>query len=254
MNRRLLPPVVGVVGFVATWEAFVRVFHVKRFILDAPSRAITFLVQHWGLYQRNAITTVGHASLGISISLLVGLLIGAVLAASAFLERAAEPVLMMVQVAPWFAYFFSIVLWLHAGDRPVIFLVALACFPAFTFAAVDGMRSADHAARELLASVSASRIEVLWRLRLPSALPFIFNALRFNLGLALAASYYGETASRGNAGLGWLGNGYSVGQKAAGLWATVLMMVIVGSAGLILLSLARRRLLHWHPSQRLQRG
>ena len=88
-----------------------------------------------------------------------------------------------VLVAPWVAYFTSIVLWLGRGDPPVIFLVAFVTTPAFVFATVAGMRSADPAARELLASVDASRFEVLWRLRLPSALPSILAAARYNVGL-----------------------------------------------------------------------
>ena len=84
----------------------------------------------------------------------------------------------------------------------MIFLVAFVTTPAFVFATVAGMRSADPAARELLASVDAGRWEVLWRLRLPSALPSIFAAARYNVGLALAASYYGEGGNLTTSGLG----------------------------------------------------
>lgn len=248
--KRLAPPIVGIVVFLATWEGFVRFLHVRRFILDAPSRALTYLLHHHELFQRNGWVTVQHASIGLACSLLVALLLGAVLASNALLERAAEPVLTMVQVAPWFAYFFSILLWLGSGAKPVVFLVALACLPTLTFAAVDGLKSADPAARELLASVDAGRFDVFWRLRLPAASPAVFGALRFNVGLALAAAYFGETGNLDNRGLGALGNGFAAGQKAAPLWATVLAMVILGSIGLILLALVRHRLLHWHASQR----
>ena len=74
----------------------------------------------------------------------------------------------------------------------MLFLVTLVAVPAFTFAAVTGLRSSDPAARELLASVNASRPEVLWRLRLPSALPVLLATSRYVIGLALAAAYYGE--------------------------------------------------------------
>ena len=142
------------------------------------------------------------------------------LASSRFLEQAAQPVLIGVLVAPWIAYFSSIVLWLGSGDPPVIFLVAFVTTPAFVFATVAGMRSADPAARELLASVDARRVEVLWRLRLPSALPTILAAARFNLGLALAAAYYGEGGNLTNAGLGAAGR-RAIGQNADALWATI---------------------------------
>ena len=59
-----------------------------------------------------------------------------------------------VLVAPWIAYFSSIVLWLGSGDPPVIFLVSFVTTPAFVFATVAGLRSADPSARELLAAFS----------------------------------------------------------------------------------------------------
>jgi ABC-type nitrate/sulfonate/bicarbonate transport system permease component len=48
--KRLAPPVVGIVVFLTAWEGFVRVFHVRRFILDAPSRALAYLFQHHELF------------------------------------------------------------------------------------------------------------------------------------------------------------------------------------------------------------
>ena len=154
-----------------------------------------------------------------------------------------------ILVAPWIAYFTSIVLWLGPGDLPVIFLVAFVTTPAFVFATVAGMRSADPAARELLASVDAGRVEVLWRLRLPSALPTILAAARYNLGLALAASFYAEGGNQTTAGLGAAGR-RAIGQNADVLWATILCTAALGAVFLGLLSLVERLVLRWHVSQR----
>ena len=139
------------------------------------------------------------------MALTISLVVGAVLASSRFLEQASQPILVLILVAPWVAYFTSIVAWLGRGDPPVLFLVTLVAVPAFTFAAVSGLRSSDPAARELLASVNASRTEVLWRLRLPSALPVLLATSRYVIGLTLAAAYYGEGGNltvgrRGRAG------------------------------------------------------
>ena len=240
---------VGVVVFGALWELYVRLFDVQRFILLAPSTIVRELADRPRFYIDAAMVTAWHSVAGIAISLVVAILIGAALASSRFLEQAAQPVLIGVLVAPWIAYFSSIVLWLGSGDLPVIFLVAFVTIPAFVFATVAGMRSADPAARELLASVDASRPEVLWRLRLPSALPTILAAARFNLGLALAAAYYGEGGNLSNEGLGAAGR-RALGQNADALWATILTMVALGAILLGLLSVVERLALRWHVSQR----
>src|SRR5690606_2669594 len=111
----------------------------------------------------------------------------------------------LVQVAPFVAYISSVVVWLGAGDPPVRFMTALVCVPAFVFAAVGGMRSADPASRELFASVDASRWQVLWRLRLPSAMPSLLTTARYNTGLALIVAYLVEGSNFADEGLGAIG-------------------------------------------------
>ena len=177
-RRVLLAAVTGVVVFGLAWELFVRVFDVEPFILLPPSEIVAELFERPRFYAEAAAVTGYQAASGLLISLAVTLVIGSLLAAWRFLEQAAQPVLVLILVAPWVAYFSSILVWLGRGDPPVIFLVAFVCMPVFVFAAVAGLRSADPAARELLASVDASRVEVLWRLRLPAAVPSLLATAR----------------------------------------------------------------------------
>jgi len=239
----------GIIVFGLLWELFVRVFDVQRFILLAPSTILRELADRPRFYLDAVAVTARHAAAGIAISLVVAVLLGAIVASSRFLEQAAQPVLVGVLVAPWVAYFTSIVLWLGRGDPPVIFLVAFVTIPAFVFATVAGMRSADPAAHELLASVDAGRWEVLWRLRLPAALPTILAAARYNVGLALAAAYYGEGGNLTVAGLGAAGK-RAIGQNADVLWATIVATATLGALFLGALSLIERVALRWHVSQR----
>ena len=248
-RRIVLAGLTGIVAFGLLWEAFVHLFDVRPFVLLPPSRILEELAERPSFYLEAAAVTARHAAAGIAIALVVAVLIGAVLASSRFLEQAAQPVLIGVLVAPWVAYFTSIVLWLGSGDPPVVFLVALVTTPAFVFAAVTGMRSADPAARELLASVDASRLEVLWRLRLPSALPGILAAARYNVGLALAAAYYGEGGNLTTSGLGAAGR-RATGQNADVLWATILATVALGAIFLAVITVIERVALRWHVSQR----
>lgn len=248
--RMVFASVVGVAVFGALWEALVRVADVREFILLPPSKIVAELGDEPRRYFEAALVTGRHAGVGLLISLAVSLVGGALLATSRFLEQASQPVLVLVLVAPWVAYFTSIVTWLGRGDPPVLFLVSLVSIPAFTFATVTGLRSSDPAARELLASVNASRLEVLWRLRLPSALPGILSTARYVVGLTLAAAYYGEGGNLANEGLGMIGRRAASQSLGRPLWATVIATVILGVLGLALLSLIERMLLGWHVSQR----
>lgn len=254
MSRRAVAPLVGITVFLGLWEGFVRVFHVRKFVLRAPSAALGHLWRFRSDFARAGWVTVQHAALGLGLALAVSLVVGAALSSSRFLEHAVQPVLTLVQVAPWFAYVSSIVLWLGAGTPPAIFMVTLVCSPAFVFATVDGMRSVEPAALELFDSVDANRWEVLVRLRLPAAAPTLFTTARFNLGLALAAAYYVEGANFANEGIGWIGRTAASHNEADALWAAVFAMAILGITGLLLLSLLERTVLHWHAAQRSRPG
>ncbi|MDO8363206.1 MAG: ABC transporter permease subunit [Actinomycetota bacterium] len=253
MTKRILAPIVGIVVFLAAWEGLVRAFKVRRYILRAPSSAVRYLWRFRSDFLDAAGTTAQHAAIGLLISLAVALLVGAVLASNRFLEMATQPVLVLVQVVPWIAYVASVVVWLGAGNGPVLFMVALVCLPAFVFATVDGMRSVEPASLELLASVDAGRWETLRRLRLPAAAPTLFTAARFNIGLALATTYYVEGSNADNQGLGYIGiRAASSSTGADRLWATVFAMAMLGVIALAVLSWAQRTLLHWHAAQRSQ--
>ena len=251
--RVVFASVVGIIVFGVVWEVFVRVADVAEFILLPPSKIVAELAENPRMYFDAALVTGRHALVGIALALTISLLVGALLASSRFLEQASQPILVLILVAPWVAYFTSIVAWLGRGDPPVLFLVTLVAVPAFTFAAVAGLRSSDPAARELLASVNASRLEVLWRLRLPSALPVLLATSRYVIGLALAAAYYGEggnLTSVGEGGLGTIGRSAASQSQGRPLWATVFATVLLGVVGLGLVSLVERVLLRWHVSQR----
>lgn len=252
MNRNLRVVVAGAVGlavFGVLWELLVRLGDVQPFVLQAPSRIVVELLADPGTYAEAAWVTVRHAVTGLAISLALSVVLGGVLAASRFLEEAAQPVLILVLVTPWVAYLTSVVIWLGPGDPPAFFLVAFVTLPAFTFAMVSGLRSADVAARELFASVDASRLEVLWRLRLPSALPTVFASARFNVGLALAAAYFVEGGNLTNAGLGAIGRRAASLNAGDVLWATIAATALLGIGLLVLLTVAERVLLRWHASQ-----
>lgn len=245
-----LATVVGTVVFGAIWELTVRLFDIDEFVLLPPSKIVTELRARPRFYFDAALVTGRHALIGLGLALGVALVLGAILAASRFLEQAAQPMLILILVAPWIAYFLSLVAWLGGGEAPVLVLATLVSVPAFTFATVTGLRSADAATLDLLASVDASRGEVLWRLRLPSALPHILSTSRYVVGLSLAAAYYGEGGNLRTEGLGMIGRRAAANSQGRPLWASIFATALLGVVGLGTIAVVERVLLRWHVSQR----
>ena len=249
-TERVVAPLGGVLVVGVVGELAVRVFDIRRFVLLAPSAILTELADAPGYYWSNAVVTGWHVLVGLSLSLLLAVGVGSVMASSRFIEEATQPVLVLVLVTPWVAYITSVVLWLGGGEQTVLFMVALTSFPVFTFGVVGGMKSADPAARELLASVDARPWEIFWRLRLPSALPSIFTTARFAMGLGLAAAYFSEGSAFVTEGLGYIGQRAAAFNNAEALWATIVSSALLGIAGLVVITVLERLLLRWHSSQR----
>ena len=247
---------IGLVTFGVFWELLVRVRDIKPFVLIAPSEIVSEIADNPTFWLEATWRTAWHTVVGVSIAFVLAVVVGAVLAAYRPLEWAAQPVLVLVMVTPWVAYITSVVLWLGRGTPTILFMISFVTFPPFAFAAVLGMRSADVAAREVLASVDTPRHEVLWRLRLPAALPSLFTAARFTVGLGLAAAYFSEGGSSSSDGS--LGD---VGKRAAAnstgyeiLWGSIVCAAVLGVALLVAVTTVERRLLSWHESQRITIG
>jgi NitT/TauT family transport system permease protein len=249
-TRRIAAPIVGIVAFGLFWEALVRTLDIRRFVLLAPSKIIAELADAPDYYWSNALVTARHMVVGLGISLVLAVVVGSLMASSRFVEEATQPVLVLILVTPWVAYITSVVLWLDGGESTILFMVAFTSFPVFTFGVVGGMKSAEPAARELLASVDARRWEVFWRLRLPSAGPSIFTTARFAMGLGLAAAYFSEGLAFVTEGLGYIGQRAAAFNNAEALWATIVSSALLGIVALFVISVLERLVLRWHVSQR----
>jgi NitT/TauT family transport system permease protein len=241
--------VIGGVALVLIWEGLVWLLDVRPMVILAPSRIVSTFTDDPRPYLHDTWVTAQHLAIGITISLVISLLLGALLAASRILEHASQPLLVLIMVTPWVAYITSVVLIVGSGRPAVIFLVAFVTIPAFVYGTVGGMRSADPAARELFASIDASRWEVLWRLRMPSALPSLFTAMRFNIGLGLGAAYFAEGAALRLDGLGDTGRRAASFSNGEALWTTILCAALLGIAAQVVVAMAERWLLRWHQSQ-----
>jgi NitT/TauT family transport system permease protein len=249
---RWLAPVVGIAAFLGVWELFVRVFDIPEFELPAPSAILANMRDDPGFYLRNTWVTFREAALGFTVAAVLALVVATVAAASPFLERALEPLVVLFQVTPIIAYAPAIVLWVGTGFRPILIITVIVCFAPFFFNGVTGLLSVDPAALELLRSVDASPREVFWRLRLPNALPYLFAAARIAVGLALVGAVLGEFFALVPSGLGVAIKKAQAFTDTLQLWGSIFSLALLGSVIILLLGVLERNLLRWHASQTLR--
>lgn len=237
-----IAPVLGSLGFLALWEGSVRLFNIPSYELTKPSTAVRIVAAQPGFFWRNAWPTITEAGLGLLLALAVSIFLGALMAESRFLERAFAPLVVLLQVVPLVAYATTLVVWLGVGLRPIAVVAAVVCVAPLLVNVVAGLRSADPAAVELLRSVDASRWEVLVKLRMPSALPFLFAGLRTAVGLALVGAMLGEWFAVVQDGLGfWIRRAGAEGlTRRPLLWGFVLVAAAIGVVGVLLVAALER--------------
>lgn len=246
MSARWLAPVVGVAGFLLAWELLVRGFDVQAFELPAPSRVLAHLADDPSFYARNAWVTFREAALGLALAFVAALVLAIVAAQVPFVERALHPVVVLVQVTPVIAYAPAVVIWLGAGMAPILLLTVLVCFVPFFFNGVTGLLSVDPATLELLESVNARRHEILWRLRLPHAVPYLLAAARIAVGLALIGAVLGEFFALVDEGLGVAIKKAQAFNDVDQLWGAIFTLALLGSLMIGALDLLERAVLRWH--------
>jgi len=191
-----------------------------------------------------ALFTFREALLGFAVGGLLGLLLGVGFVHSRLAERAFVPYVVASQTVPILAISPLIVVATKAGWLSVTIVSAYLTFFPVTIAALRGLRAADPRAFELMRSYAADRRQVLWKLRLPTSVPYLFGALRVAAASAVIGALVGELPSGIPDGLGSALLNYNqyYTQGPERLWATIIMCSILGLGFVGLIRLAEARL------------
>jgi NitT/TauT family transport system permease protein len=180
-----------------------------------------------------ALFTAKEAAVGFALGASVGFLLGVILAHSRLLQRGFLPYIVASQTIPILAIAPAVVVWL--GDRtPQWFAVSviaayLTFFPV-TINTLRGLTSADPRALELMRSYAAGPFDVLWKVRIPTALPYIFTAFKIAATAAVVGAIIGELPASIQDGLGGaiLNFNQYYSTTPTSLWATNLIAALLG--------------------------
>jgi NitT/TauT family transport system permease protein len=204
IRNRLTPflPTLALLGAVLLgWELAVRLWQVPTYLLPGPSAVAARLVGDPSFFAREGMVTLGEALGGLIIGGVLALGAGLMMAQWRWLERALLPVAVVAKVTPVVVIAPLFVLWFGFGAWPRLLIAALLAFFPILIGAVAGLRSVPTAAREVLLTLDASTVDEALLLRLPSALPQLFAALKVATTLALLGAVVAEWVG-GDRGLG----------------------------------------------------
>src|SRR5579872_5655009 len=197
---RIALPIVVLMIVLLIWEAIVRLNHIPAYVLPGPGLILRTLIDDWQLLSESLVVTMATTVEGFLLAAAGGVGLAVLFNQSRLLEYSLYPYAVILQVTPVVAIAPLLLIYLpqHAAVLACAWIVAF--FPVLANATL-GLNSVDRNLAELFSLYGASRLQVLWELKLKAALPQMLAGVRIAGGLSLIGAVVAEIAA-GSAGAG----------------------------------------------------
>ena len=236
------------------WQVVVDALAIPAVLLPSPARVGHALAGNPGLlWQDFRQTFLKSVLAGFALGSASGFLVAVLVERSPFLQRGLLPLGSLVSAVPIVGIAPIMVMWFGFDWQSKAAVIVVMTFFPMLVNTLAGLNEAGAIERDLMRSYAADYWQTLVKLRLPAALPFIFNALKINSTLALIGAIVAEFFGTPIVGMGFRIS-VEIGRMNLDMvWATIAVAALAGSMFYGLLALVERGLTFWHPSYRQRR-
>ncbi len=247
--ERIASPVLFGLMILWAWEMLCVGLHVPFILLPPPSAIGLALVRNLGILGSDFDQTFLHAVIaGYVIGCGAGFLTAIAIDRSAFLQAGLTPLANMFSAMPIVGIAPIAIEWFGFDWPSKAAVVALMTVFPMLVNTQAGLREAGGMERDLMRSYGASYWQTLFQLRLPAAMPMIFNALKLNSTLALIGAVVAEFFGTPTRGMGFRISTESARMNLDIVWATITLAALAGGLSFALIAWGERVVTFWHPS------
>ena len=248
---RLAVPLIFGATLLGMWELLVRGLDVPPVILPQPSQICATFAGNLGLLWGDFVQTILKGALsGYAIGCGAAVLTAIAVDRNDYLRRGLMPLGNFMAALPIVGTAPILVMWFGFGWQSKAAVVVLMVYFPMLVNTAAGLSDTSAMQRDLMRTYAASNAQALTKLRLPAALPFVFNGLKICSTLALIGAIVAEFFGSPTQGLGFRIS-TSIGQLDLGMvWAAILVSALSGTAFYGLVAWAEARATFWHASQR----
>lgn len=244
-------PVIFGVTLLVLWEGITRGFNVPAVLLPPPSaiwaRITTSVDILWADFTQTFLKAV---LAGYTIGCGFGFITAIVVDRIPFLRRGLLPIGNLVAALPVIGIAPILVMWFGFDWPSKAAVVVVMTFFPMLVNTVAGLEASGAMERDLMRTYAANYWQALIKLRLPAAMPFIFNALKINSTLALIGAIVAEFFGTPIVGMGFRIQTEVGRMNIDMVWAVIFVAALAGSLSYGLLALLERAVTFWHPSYR----
>lgn len=245
--------VVSFVVLFVIWEVAVRSIGVPVYLLPPPSIIWLEFLGRWERVLDHTVVTSQEIVVGYVTAVAISVPLAVMTAYSRVVENTIYPLIVFLQIVPKIAIAPLFIIWFGFGFTPKVLLVFLLSFFPIVVASIAGFKSIDDETMELARSTGASEWMTFRKIRLPHAMPSIFTGLKVAAALSSTAAVVAEFVAS-DKGLGYLLLEFNGDLETPMVFATIIVLSIVGLLVYYIVELIEKIAIPWHVSQRGDQG
>ncbi|WP_419467769.1 ABC transporter permease [Avibacterium paragallinarum] len=230
--------------FALCWQGAISIFAIPHYLLPEPVAVLNEVSSQWDLLFMHAKITLWEILLGLVLGFLFGLLSALLLASSQTLSAFLLPILIASQAIPVFAIAPLLVLWFGYGIASKIAMTILIIYFPVTAACYDGLRNTPKQWLELAQTMGISSRQLLFKVRLPAALPALASGLRIAVSVVPIGAIVGEWVGSSQ-GLGYLMLQANARIQISLMFAALFILVVIALLLYFVIDKLLHRIIPW---------
>jgi NitT/TauT family transport system permease protein len=244
---RLLKVTLTLIALLVLWEIACRGFQVPSFLVPAPSDIGARLYEKRDLYLGHTWITLYETLAGFALAVVIGVIAAALIVVIPAVRDVVMPLLLIAQLVPKVAIAPILLIWFGYGLLPKILIAFLVAFFPIVVNVATGLAAVERELLDLGRSLEATRWQIFWKFRMPTALPELFSGMKIAITLAVIGAVIGEFVG-GNRGLGYLILVANQDLDTPLAFAALLILSVAGILLYAMIEVVERLLIPWSAS------
>lgn len=242
--KKNLPSIVLMLVLLVIWQGIAMMIN-AHYILPSPTQILAKL---WALreplFMVHLPATMGVTILGLAISIVIGLALAIVMDINEKIENALYPIIIASQTIPTTAIAPLFVLWFGYSIWGKVLVTILITFFPITIAVYDGFKSTKREMEELLITYGATKMDIFIKLKIPTALPAFFSAIKMAVPLSIIGAAIAEWLGA-QSGLGYFSKRMMSQLDGAGVFAPIVLLSVVAMIIVAIINIFEKKLTKW---------
>jgi putative hydroxymethylpyrimidine transport system permease protein len=242
--KKNLPSILLMIVLLGIWQGIAMMIN-AHYILPSPTQIVAKLWElREPLFMVHLPATMGVTSLGLAISIVIGLAFAIVMDMNEKIENALYPIIIASQTIPTTAIAPLFVLWFGYSIWGKVLVTILITFFPITIAVYDGFKSTKREMEELLITYGATKKDIFIKLKIPTALPAFFSAIKMAIPLSIIGAAIAEWLGA-QSGLGYFSKRMMSQLDGAGVFAPIVLLSVVAMIFVALINILEKKVTKW---------